>query len=330
MLPFLKEYESRRGAHFESGLPLHYGSPESEYFALRGSAGWIDLSHWTKVRVSGGERWEWLQGQISQDVALLRERGSGQACLLKPTGQIIADLFLGVFGESVFLIAGETPPPLVVERLARMVVLEDVTLEDVTPSMGLIALQGPSIGKSLPLRGSHFPMWEQDVSGSGGFLVLVSAEDAEFFPSLLADLTPVGLLAWDIARLELGLPLYGRDFDEGTLVMEMGDTFLAPRVSLEKGCYTGQEVVARVMSRGHTHRTWVGLRCEAPVEAGAGITDGSGKEIGRVTSSAVSPQMGPIASAYLKKEFCLAGTRVEVGEVGAQVFPFPLFMQETP
>jgi folate-binding protein YgfZ len=321
----LREYEHKKGARLDARGPLHYGSPEEEYFALRRSGGWIDLSHWTKIRVGGQDRWEWLQGQISQDVSLLRERGYGQACLLTPTGQIVADLFGVVWGEDVFLIAGETPPARVRERLARMVILEDVTIEDVTPSLSLVALQGPSVREVPRPLEEGLRIWEQDVTGSGGFLVL--GAEGRLLP-LLEELVPVGLEAWDIARLEWGLPLYGRDFDESTLVMELGDAFVSPRVSWDKGCYTGQEVVARIVSRGHTNRTWVGLRSEGLVEEGASVKEGSGREIGRVTSSALSPLFGPLASAFVRNEYCGQGTEVVVGGIRAWVFPFPLFPQE--
>lgn len=329
----LREYESGRGAHFGAGLPLDFGSIEGEYRALRGSAGWVDLSHWTKIRVHGEDQWEWLQGQISNDVSILRERGEMRACLLKPTGQIIADLTVVVWGESLVLIARETPPSVVLGRLTRMVVLEDVALEDITSSFVLVAFQGPGM-KDMNIRdkikNEGVRVWEEDVSGSGGVMLLASEEGKDSLIALLEEMPPVGLEAWDIARIEAGLPLHGRDFDERTLVMELGDPFVAFRVSLEKGCYTGQEVVARVVSRGHTNRTWVGLRGEAPMESGALVQAECGKEVGRVTSVAVSPLLGPVGCAFVRNEFAREGTAVEVGGIRAQVCSFPLFRCDAP
>jgi folate-binding protein YgfZ len=129
-------------------------------------------------------------------------------------------------------------------------------------------------------------------------------------------------------RIERGSPRWGVDIREKTLPPEMGASFVERTVSYQKGCYTGQEVLMRIKSRGHTNRTWTGLVCESPVDADSQVGSSVRESAGFVTSSAVSPDFGPIAAAMLHNEAAVEGTEVVVvsagKEVKAVVRPFPL------
>jgi len=134
--------------------------------------------------------------------------------------------------------------------------------------------------------------------------------------------------AYDIARLEAGVPSLGSDIGAKTMPPELGPAFESRHVSYRKGCYMGQEVLMRIHSRGHTNKSWVGLLTDGPVEPGAVITVGPGKEVGSVTSAAYSPRLGHFAAGMVRNEAAVAGTSVEIvserGNVFAEVRLFPL------
>jgi folate-binding protein YgfZ len=127
--------------------------------------------------------------------------------------------------------------------------------------------------------------------------------------------------------LEAGIPLWGIDMDDRVLPPEMGPHFEAEHISYAKGCYTGQEILMRMHSRGHANRTWVGLVAVAPVDAGSRVVY-EGGDSGIVTSVAPSPMLGFIAAAMLRKEATKPGEMVSVitpsATVRAEVRPMPL------
>ena len=129
----------------------------------------------------------------------------------------------------------------------------------------------------------------------------------------------------DVLRIEAGRPLWGTDMDENTLAQEAAlDTI--DGVSFDKGCYTGQETVARVHFRGHVNRTLRGLRCETPPPSGARVGFGDNLDAGTVRSVALSPRLGAIALAYVRREVengAVVAVRWEGGETQATVTPLP-------
>ena len=138
---------------------------------------------------------------------------------------------------------------------------------------------------------------------------------------LAAGAEPVTEEAAEIVRVESGRPRFGRDFDGGTMPAEAGVVERA--VDFEKGCYIGQEPVARLHYRGKPNRRLVGLRLSAPAEQGAALRLGE-REVGAIGSACVSPALGPIALAVVRRE-AEAGDRLEVGDGGltAEVAELP-------
>jgi folate-binding protein YgfZ len=140
--------------------------------------------------------------------------------------------------------------------------------------------------------------------------------------------SPVDDAAWEILRIEAGRPRYGVDVDEDRLILEAG---MDDAVSLTKGCYLGQEVVARATSRGHINRKLVGLRLDGsrPAAAGAKLSGAERPEAGVITSSVISTRLGPIALGYVHRSLWEEGTELTVhdadGERKAKVttLPFP-------
>lgn len=307
---------------------------DSGYALLRTDCAIASVRPWTFFALRGEDRKGWMQGQITQDIRALRPGGSLAFCLASPTGQMEAFCRLWDL-EAHYVVALERPEALLA-RIDRYVIMEDVCAEPLAGSA--LSLQGPKASARLSeiarlpsldaaeteLLGTPARLLRNDRTGSGGWDLLVPAEvEGELrarFPSASeADL--------DLASLEAGVPKFGEDWDLRTLPPELGPTFEQETISYSKGCYTGQEVLHRIHARGHTNRTWVGLRCEAPAEPGAEVMRGTGL-LGRVTRSGTSPKLGPIAAAMVRNEIADAGTLVDVvsphARVRAEVLEMPL------
>lgn len=329
-------------SHISKRFTPYYASVEEEYHLLRNACGWMDLSHLSKLQITGAERKDWLQGQITNDVQDLTPERSLRACILTPTGQILSEVALWELSDSTIVLFPEEAHEKILDRLNRMIILEDVSINDLTSEYSLISIQGPFatrvLGDKIPLphsdassvefEGNNLIVLRSDRTGSGGWDLLFDNRVIEEVRKLLNGIPPIGEDAWNIARLESGFPLYGIDYDEKTLPAELGSHFLSLHVSFTKGCYIGQEVVMRIYARGHTNRTWMGLIAQGPIPPGCSISHNEHKQIGTVTSSAVSPELGPIAGAYLRNPFAKPNEIVIVhapkGDIEATVQAMPL------
>jgi len=330
-----KSYTSKR-------LPPYYASVEEEYYLIRNACGWLDFSHLSKLQITGADRKGWLQGQITNDVRDLTPGRSLKACILTPTGQIMTDISLWELPDSSVILFPEAMHEKILDRFNRMIILEDVSIKDHTINYGLISLQGSSasevLGERVPLpqsdattlefNGRMLLVLRNDRTGTSGWDLLFEKQYIEDVMKLLEGIPPIGEEAWNIARLESGFPLYGIDYDEKTLPAELGPHFLSKHVSFTKGCYIGQEVVMRIYARGHTNRIWMGLIAQSPIPSGSSISHTERKQIGTVTSSAVSPEYGAIAGAFLRNPFAKPNELVVVhtagGDVEATVQAMPL------
>lgn len=275
----------------------------------------------------GDDAVDWLQGQVSNDLIELEVGKTLEACFLDATGHVQAPALLGRLADRVVAVVPVETVPGLMDRVERSVFMEDVALEPVAGPA--VALFGPKSDEVLASMGHDgespavaLPNGRialgRPVSGQGWVLVGRRVEAVPF----------ANLAAAEALRLELGMPVWGRDIGPKTLLPEMGPAFTGRNVSYTKGCYLGQEVVMRIRSRGHTNRTWVGLLCERPVAAGVLVHSEARANAGTVTSAATSPKIGPIAAAMLANAAAEPGARVTVdsedGQVVATVAPFPL------
>jgi|SRR5581483_3460332 len=323
----------------------------AEYHAVREEAGLLDRSGVGKLAIIGPDRYSWLQGMVSNDVRLL-EQGAASllACILDATGHLLTDLTLiAVPGDSPIAAASGVPdtnfvlaelPRANVEKirtlLDRFIILEEVELQDVSDRLGCLSLQGPRSAEFLrgwqaenealgQLIAENFFLVEADHTGSGGFDLYCAAEVSETIRQALMrqGVPEVGAAAQEILRVEAGIPLYGRDMDESVIALEanLGPT----HISLTKGCYVGQEIIARIDSRGHTNRALTGFVLSGtplptPGEKLTSVPTGgepAPREVGRLTSVvACSPAMDgrPIALGYARHEARAPGTRLRIGE----------------
>lgn len=324
---------------------LVFESPSEEtvasYDLLRAACGRYELANSCLLELTGDDRKAWLQGQVTNDLRKIQSGDSSSFCICTPTGQMIAACDLWSLGERFLIRAHRRSLEPILARVANMVVMEDVHVRDLTPEYRLISLQGPTASRELKelmdlptldagsaeFEGADVICLRSNRTGLGGWDLLLPISAKKAIKKLEAAFPLVNEEAFNAARLESGVPRFGQDMDEKTLPPEMGPVFEARNVSYSKGCYTGQEVLMRIHSRGHTNKTWMALVSDRPFEIGQRISHGSREDAGTVTSSADSPQFGFIAGAMLRNEAAFDGEIVKIGgEFEAEVRPFPLLL----
>lgn len=339
----LKALHESHNAEWTNGRPARYGALEAEYALLRDSCGWIDFSRQGIAMLAGEDRKGWLQGQITQDLRSFETGAYTQACVLSPTGQIVADIGLWDLGKEYAMLLPEAATASCIKRLRQMLILEDVKIQELTASHGLISIQGPTasqvLGERIELprlsagiveaQNGTVRLLRHDRCGTGGWDIVFPSSSVKEVVKIIEGIAPVGFDAWNAARIEVGIPVYGEDMNEKTLMMEMGPDFIARTVSFDKGCYTGQEIVERIRSRGHANRMWVGLIGEAALAPGAQVSHPNRADAGAVTSAAYSPDYGHIGAAMLRTEVVKDGETVSVasasGPISAELVVMPIW-----
>jgi folate-binding protein YgfZ len=254
-------------------------------------------------------------------------------CLCRPTGQVLAPCRAWTDGDRLLIGTQAGRVAAFLERVELMVVMEDVVARAMAREFEPLCLQGPGAQsvaeEAIGLQAEGCIALDSDRCGSGGVDVWTpnASVRRRLLESLRSRRAPIASL--EIARIEAGRPVFGLDIDDRTLPPELGPDFERRHMSYVKGCYVGQEVLMRIHSRGHTNRTWAGLLAEAPLRPGLQVcAAGDGQAVGRVTSAAISPKLGPIAAAMLRKVAAEPGTPVRVeadsGLVAAEVRRLPL------
>jgi folate-binding protein YgfZ len=318
-----------------------YGDVLLEYAAVReAGAGVIDLSDRGRIRVGGTEAVQFLNGLITNDMKTLAENSWMPAAFPNVQGRLIASVRvvrLKDRGEitdknvcPTFLIDTEgATHERVLKTIERFTLAGDFQVTDVTSETALLSVQGKQavevLGKALGQEAADLSpnqagqvadvtVMRASHTGEAGFdLVVAAAQAASLWDDLQAGgARPFGNAALEMLRIEAGVPRYGVDMDETNVVTEAA---LDDAVSYTKGCYVGQEIIARIKYRGHVAKKLSGLRFEQAVrvEVGAAITSVDGKEVGKITSATYSPHLGrTIALGYLKFDYLAPGTVVKV------------------
>jgi folate-binding protein YgfZ len=332
---------------------LSYAGVATEYEALHRHAVVFDRTYRGRMHLGGANAAEMLTGLVTNDVVALTP-GQGQyAAALTPKGKIIADLRI-FRDESSFLV--DVPPRAsegwtsTVRKYVnpRLAAYKDES--DVLRDLGVFGVSarlvvGEMTGVSSSALGVLPPYSHVAVVIEGVRVLIARVPDLElegfelFAPAethallweraLAAKATPGGLQTWDIARVEAGRPEWGLDIDESTLPQEANLEALHA-ISYTKGCYTGQETVARVHFRGHVNKQLRGLRSagQQPPVSGAALFDATGRDVGDVRSTAASPRLGGIAIGMVRCEIepgASLTARWEDGETRVDVahLPFP-------
>jgi len=296
---------------------------DAQYRSLREGAGLLDRSERVRLAVAGAEAAEFLQGQLTNDVEAL-EPGSGcYAALLDRKGRIRADMRVLRLEPDLLWIDGEQQSgPLVVKHLQMYNVGRDASVAELGGGGGILSLLGPRSPELLggaPLRPEH-AHHEQAVAGIAcravatdiGVDLHVPGEGIEAVRAALleAGAEPITIEAAEIARVEAGRPRVGHEIGDATLPQEAGINERA--VSFTKGCYIGQETVARLHYRGKPNRHLRLLELDRPVTDGEPVRLGD-REVGTVGTAVLSPARGPLALAILRRE-AEPGAEVVVGE----------------
>jgi tRNA-modifying protein YgfZ len=332
---------------------VSHDSPAA-YDAARHGAAFVDRSHLGRIVVSGNERASYLQGLLTNDIVALK---SGQGCYaayLTAQGRMIADLHVYELGDVILLTMAGAVKDMVMGKLDQFIFSEDVQLGDVTDAFAQVAVVGPGAAarvasivsgvseeelRALPAHGNVRRTWSGGTvivvrvvdTGEPGFDLHVERPQAGALKAALLAGQALELTGADAEtlRIESGVPLFGRDMDEETIPLEAGIESRA--ISFTKGCYVGQEIIIRVLHRGHGRvaRKLVGLTVDDGPGPAAGATIRSGdRDVGRVTSATMSPTLKrPIALGYVQRDFLEAGTKLTILEQTATVTTLPFVPQ---
>jgi tRNA-modifying protein YgfZ len=307
---------------------------DGQYRALRESAGIVDRSERAQLLARGGEAADYLQGQLTNDLEALSPGTGCYAALLDRKGHMRADLRVVMLGaDELWLDAEAIAAAALIRHLETYKIGRDVEIVDVGAERALVSMIGPGASElsgAGPLAPEHAHR-ELEVGGArcraiatdlGIDLITADFDAAAVRAALVeAGAAEVSEAAAEILRVESGRPRFGAEMTEATIPAEAGIDERA--VSFTKGCYIGQETVARLHYKGKPNRHLRGLRFSAPAQGGEGLQLGE-KEVGTVGSAAVSPAFGPIGLAILRRE-AEPGTTLAVGEDGvtAEVVALP-------
>jgi tRNA-modifying protein YgfZ len=306
---------------------------DGQYRALREEAGYLPRARAALI-VRGPDAAEYLQGQLTNDTeGLERERGC-YAALLDRKGHLQSDMrVLRLENDDIWLDMEVDPAASVLKHLRTYSIGRNVEVEDVSDAWAITSLIGPRAGELSefdglgPEHAQRFRDWDGTevlaCATDVGIDLITKADSAATLAELLqaAGAVEVSEAAAEIIRVESGRPRFGFDMGIESMPAEAGITERA--VNFEKGCYIGQEPVARLHYRGKPNRTLRGLRLSAPAERGDPLRLGD-KEVGQVGTACLSPALGPIALAIVRRE-ADEGATLAVGDEGttAEVVGLP-------
>jgi tRNA-modifying protein YgfZ len=309
------------------------GTLETDYRAITEGCGVLDRSERGKLALSGADTRTFLQGQVSNDVEGLVPGTGCYAAFLTPKGKMLGDLRILNAGEELLLDTERAALQALFNMIRHFSIGYDVQLHKRTLERGLVSLIGPDAAalaraEDLPAHEhAHALVSVGDVPVRAirtdvGIDLLCDAPDADAVRTALeeAGAAPVGEAAAECLRVEHGRPRYGIDLDDTVIPQEGGLNERA--VSFTKGCYVGQETVARLFYRGKPNRQLRGLKLSAMAAAGDELTF-DGRVVGRLTSVAGSPRFGPIGLALVRRE-APPGTTVTLGDgLSGEVIELP-------
>jgi len=333
---------------FGCQLPDHWSDPKTEQEFARNSVALVDKNYRCYLSFSGPDRVRYLNAILTNNIKDLALHHGNVSLLLNPQGHILAEIETYALPETLFCVSYAMIRERLVETFDKFIIMDDVTLTDESQRYGTLALEGPKAAAvvrevsgfdlaplaELQRAGAHvnsLPCWitKRSPGGIAGCEFLVERNDlAKLWDVLLLSVRahgggPMGYAALSAQRLAQGIPWFGYDFGEKQIPHEAG--LENSHISYTKGCYTGQEIVERVRSRGQVNRRRVGLvfdSAEVP-PANESLT-ADGKEVGFVTRAAV-PSFLPhaIGMGYLRKDHNTPGSKVSWARGNAVVCELP-------
>ncbi len=270
--------------------PDAFSHPRIEYEMLTHAAGIIDVSHWGVLRLTGADRLSFLNAMVTHDVATLAAGMSRPALLTTTKGKIVAELLVLARADDLLVLVMQGDTNAVADALDKHIIADDVVLENLSGALAVLSSEGPRSRElvwrifprgALPLKpgeiteneyqGMHATLVRHTIVGDKGLHVIVARDELPRMRDYLVqggvgiDCGPVGRIAWEMRRVENGLPWFGADVQvDGNFPKEVR---LNDHVSYEKGCYLGQETIARMHYRGHPNWSLVGLAPTGAVPA---------------------------------------------------------------
>jgi folate-binding protein YgfZ len=299
---------------------------DSGYRALTEACGLVDRSERGKLALTGSEAKDFLHGQVTNDIESLEPGQGCYAAFLTHKGKMLGDLRVLDLGDELLLDTERVALQELFNMIRRYKLGRDVELHKRTLELALLSLIGPRT-ETFGLEAEHDNR-RAEIAGRPVVLVRTDAGLDVFVPAESKDVVAAELglpevdeAVAEVVRVESGRPRYGVDLDDGVIPQEAGLNDRA--VSFTKGCYVGQETVARLHYRGKPNRHLRGLRLSAPAAQGEALQLGE-KAVGRLGSVAVSPRHGPIALAIVRREAAVGDTlAVGDGGVTAEVVDVP-------
>jgi len=345
--------DAEMGEYFGTVLPARFGDFGAEYRAIRRAVALVDTNYRALFSLSGPDRHRYLNAVLTSNVRDLKPGQGTVGLLLTPQGHILAEVETFALADRIFASSHAMVRDRTFSTLDKFIIMDDVQLEDLTPSRGTLDLLGPRAAEVLSVLAkvdiSAMPEAAHVEAKLGSIpchlvrhtwvghpaatLVVAREQLGPLWQEMARRVRtvggmPTGMEALNSIRLEFGTAWFGQDYDDKNIPHETG--LELSHINYEKGCYTGQEIVERVRSRGHANRQLTGLQFldgKAPV-AGTKLLvpgDAAGKEAGHVTSAGFSPQLGRrIGLGYVRREHAAQGTRLDASGATAEVISLPL------
>ena len=336
-------------------IAVEFTDAVAEHHAVRNSVGIVDISYRSRYQLTGDDRATFLHRIISNDIEGLSVGQGTYAMLLTHRGKIIADLNIYVLEDVITIDAAPETAENLFGELDKYIIADDVEISDLTAETGAIAVHGSKASELVQsvlgvsdveaLQERHNCMREvdehfkhpivcvrTDTTGEVGYTLYTAAEAlASLWKALMTEgsqfnVQSIGWNALESLRIEAGIPRYGTELTDAVIPLEAE---LEHAIDFEKGCYIGQEIVARMKYRGHPNRLLRGIAVDddCKLRPGAPVFN-AGKEVGWITSTAFAPTLGKrIALGYVRIAVTEAGSRVQIetsdGRVDATVVLLP-------
>jgi folate-binding protein YgfZ len=339
---------AKMGAWFGCALPDDFGDWQREYWFAQKSVALIDKTYRCYLSFTGPDRVRYLNAILTNNIKDLATSRGNVSLLLNPQGRILAEIETYALPESLFCVSYAMIQARLAETIEKFIIMDDVTLTNETQRFGTLALEGPAAAPIVrELTGidlnSLAELERRDARVGTIPCTIIRRTPGQFIGAeFLAERThletlwqtlqekseaasggPIGYSALSAVRLEQGVPWFSYDFGEKQIPHEAA--LEMSHISYTKGCYTGQEIVERVRSRGQVNRRRVGLRFSGQgVPAAGEILTSDGKEAGYVTRAAFSPALSSaIGMGYVRKENNEVGQQIEWQGGKAEVTKFP-------